>query len=86
MSSLSGGQYQKVSIMVCLLEFPNIILLDESFSSIDSESEINYFKILKNYIFETKNCCIIYTSHNINSKRYANKIFKIDNNKFIDQT
>ena len=85
MSSLSGGQYQKVSLILFLLEIPNIILLDESFSAIDSESEINYFKILKNYILATRNCSIIYTSHNINSKRYANKVFKINTNKFFDQ-
>ena len=68
MASLSGGQLQRVSILACLIQFPKIIVLDEPFSAVDSAFENDYFNILKNYITNTKNSCIVYTSHNENAK------------------
>ena len=81
MGSLSGGQLQMVSILACLIQFPRIIILDEPFSAIDSECEKNYFNILKNYIFNRKNSCVVYTTHNENAKLQCNKVFNLSLSK-----
>ena len=86
MASLSGGQLQRVSILACLIQFPKIIVLDEPFSAVDSAFENDYFNILKNYITNTKNSCIVYTSHNENAKLQCTRVFNLSLNKVISRT
>jgi ABC-type molybdate transport system ATPase subunit len=59
---LSGGERQKVCLLQALLVCPKLLLLDESFSCLDSKTKTNLMKLLINYQakYKTK---IIYASH-----------------------
>lgn len=72
-SNLSGGQKRRVSVIRALLDKPNILIMDEVSSSIDSESERLLFTALKKLNIDF----IFYTSHNHNSASYANKIVSL---------
>jgi zinc transport system ATP-binding protein len=59
---LSGGQMQKVLIARAIVNKPNILILDEPTSNVDSKSKIEIFEILKNL---NKNMTIILVSHDV---------------------
>jgi ABC-type multidrug transport system fused ATPase/permease subunit len=71
-SNLSGGQKRRLSVIRALSDKPNILIMDEVSSSIDSESERLLFNALKKLNIDF----IFYTSHN-NSILYANKIVSL---------
>jgi len=58
-NSLSSGQMQKIGFARIMLSKPDIILLDESTSNLDSESRKLIFEILKR-----KNITVINSTHN----------------------
>ena len=78
---LSGGQRQRLSLARMILKNPSVIIFDESFSNLDSESETNFFENIKE-IFKGKTRIII--SHRLSSIVNTNRIIYIDNSKIID--
>lgn len=62
--SLSGGQYQKVSILRSLLQKPDLLLLDEPFSAQDNEGKTILKRKLLEFIEKT-NTPTILVSHNV---------------------
>ncbi|RYE06133.1 MAG: ATP-binding cassette domain-containing protein [Rickettsiaceae bacterium] len=73
---LSGGQKQRIAIARALLFKPQILILDEATSSIDSESEQ---KILSQIKLLMANKMVISIAHRISSLSYADQIIIIDN-------
>ena len=67
-SQLSGGEKQRVSIARALINDPQIILADEPTGSLDLETAIGIFDILKKQI--NSNRIIIFATHN---RFFANK-------------
>lgn len=61
--NLSGGQRQRISIARALVNKPQILILDEPTSSLDSESEKLIIQTLQNL---KKDLTIILVSHNKN--------------------
>jgi len=60
-TSLSGGEQQRIGLARCILKNSNLIIADEPTASLDSENEnmmMRKFKELKN-----KGCTIILTTH-----------------------
>ncbi|UXU69474.1 ABC transporter transmembrane domain-containing protein [Mammaliicoccus sciuri] len=76
-SNLSNGERQKINIIILILSNPKIIILDEAFSNIDSQSMKYIFNLLKNL-----EVTLIFTSHaHIDlCKDICNRILKIENN------
>ncbi|MCK9223820.1 MAG: ABC transporter ATP-binding protein [Candidatus Muirbacterium halophilum] len=71
-SELSGGQRQRVFIGRALTGKPELLLLDEPTSSIDTEGQTKIYKILKEL---NKKITIIVVSHDLNViVKYANSI------------
>jgi len=63
-NQLSGGQKQRVAIARALINSPDLLILDEPFSSIDSKSSIELQKTIDKIVSET-DISIIIISHNI---------------------
>lgn len=61
-NELSGGQLQKVLLGRAIISNPNLLILDEPFSNIDTNSTNKYFQLLKK-LSETMSILII--SHDI---------------------
>jgi ATP-binding cassette subfamily B protein len=71
---LSGGQRQRIAIARALFKKSKVLILDESTSSLDSETEKNILDrllILKNKI------TIIIVTHRLTTLKYCNKVFEI---------
>jgi len=65
-SDLSTGEIQKLSILRAITYEPNILILDESFVSIDEASVENIIKILKEELRNNTLENVLISSHDIN--------------------
>lgn len=80
--TLSGGQKQRVSIARALIGNPKILLLDDSLSAVDTETEEQILKNLSNLKHTTTT---IIVSHRISSAKNADKIIILDEGKIVQQ-
>ena len=80
--TLSGGQKQRVSIARAIIKNPEILLLDDCLSAVDTETEE---EILNNLISITKNKTTIIVSHRISSAKNADQIIIIDEGNIVQQ-
>ncbi|GGH45805.1 ABC transporter [Mangrovimonas yunxiaonensis] len=78
--TLSGGQKQRVSIARAIVKDPVILLLDDSLSAVDTETEE---KILKHLNTLSKNKTTIIVSHRVSSAKNADHIIVLDNGNII---
>lgn len=80
--TLSGGQKQRVSIARALIKDAPILLLDDSLSAVDTETEET---ILNNLAEYSKDKTTIIVSHRVSSAKNANKILILDDGEIIQQ-
>ena len=80
--TLSGGQIQRISIARALIKNSKILLLDDCLSAVDTDTEEEILKNLKNV--STKKTTLI-VSHRISSLKHADKIIVLENGKIIQQ-
>ena len=79
--SLSGGQKQRLGIARALLSNPEILILDDSLSAVDSNTEKTIIEnIKKNREGKTN----IIVAHRISAVRHADKIVVLDNGKILN--
>ena len=79
--SLSGGQKQRLGIARALLSNPDILILDDSLSAVDSNTEKTIIENIKK-TREGKTNIIV--AHRISAVRHANKIIVLDNGKILN--
>ncbi|HPW98024.1 MAG TPA: ABC transporter ATP-binding protein [Flavobacterium sp.] len=80
--TLSGGQKQRVSIARAIIKNPEILLLDDCLSAVDTETEE---QILNNLFAITKNKTTIIVSHRVSSAKNADKIIILEDGKIIQE-
>lgn len=80
--TLSGGQKQRISIARALIKKPPILILDDSLSSVDTETED---QILKKLDEITKNKTTIIIAHRISTVENADEIIVIDDGEIIER-
>ena len=79
--SLSGGQKQRLGIARALLSDPDILILDDSLSAVDSNTEKT---IIENIKKKRKGKTNIIVAHRISAVRHADKIVVLDNGKLLN--
>ena len=79
--SLSGGQKQRLGIARALLSDPDILILDDSLSAVDSNTEKT---IRENIKKKRKGKTNIIVAHRISAVRHADKIVVLDNGKLLN--
>lgn len=80
--NLSGGQKQRISIARALISKPKLLLLDDCLSAVDTETEE---QILKNLKDKFDNSSALIVSHRISTLRNADRIIVIDKGNIIEQ-
>lgn len=80
--TLSGGQKQRVSIARALIKDPKILILDDSLSAVDTDTEERILQGLK-VIMKDRTSIII--AHRISSIKHADEIIVLDNGQIVER-
>ena len=79
---LSGGQKQRISLARALLKDPAILILDDTTSAVDMETESYIQKQLKSI---KDGCTVFIIAYRISSIKDADLILVMDNGQIIEQ-
>lgn len=80
--NLSGGQKQRVSIARAILRDPDILILDDAFSALDTRTED---RILKNLAEIFPDRSVILVSHRVSTLQNADKIFVMEAGGIVEE-
>jgi len=80
--TLSGGQKQRATIARSLVIDPKILILDDSFSAVDTHTEEEILKNLKIFMKERTSIII---SHRISTVKDADKIVVLDKGAIAEE-
>ena len=78
---LSGGQMQRVAIAKAFISNPDLLLLDEPFSNLDTMTKSTLVSDLKTVIKERKTSCIVVVHQPEDALALADEILVLDNGK-----
>lgn len=79
--TVSGGQKQRISIARALMKDASVLILDDSVSAVDTDTEKN---ILNNLRTTRQGKTTILIAHRISTVRNLDKIVLLDNGKVVD--
>ncbi|NPA17369.1 ABC transporter ATP-binding protein [Persephonella sp.] len=79
---LSGGQRQRLAIARMILQNPKIVILDESTSALDTQTEYRLFNALQQYL---KNKTTIIIAHRLSTVQQADYIYVLDRGKVVEE-
>ncbi len=80
--TLSGGQKQRIAIARAFLADPKILILDDSASAIDAETEEKIQKAMNNLL---QNRTVFIITHRLSTIKRANKIIVMRKGKIVSQ-
>lgn len=81
---LSGGQKQRISLARALLKDPAILILDDTTSAVDMETE-SYIQNQLKTIQTEKDCTVFIIAYRISSIKDSDWILVMDNGRIIEQ-
>lgn len=80
--TLSGGQKQRIAIARALIREPEILILDDCLSAVDTHTEE---KILNALSGLTKNRTVVFISHRVSTIKMADNIVVLEEGKLVEQ-
>jgi len=80
--TLSGGQKQRTCLARALAINPQILILDDTFSAVDTNTEEEILNNLNDYM---KNRTNIIISHRISTVKNANRIYVLEKGKIVEE-
>jgi ATP-binding cassette subfamily B protein len=80
--TLSGGQRQRASLARALLLDPDLLILDDTLSSVDAETEQRILHELRRYM---SNRTSLIVSHRISAVQEADRVLVLDRGRVIEQ-
>lgn len=80
--TLSGGQRQRTSISRAVARHPEILILDDVLSSVDTQTEAAIMKKLQPVMKERTT---LFVSHRVSTLHYADEIVVIENGRIIQR-
>jgi ATP-binding cassette subfamily B protein len=79
--TLSGGQRQRTAISRAVARNPDILILDDVFSAIDTQTEANIQERLRP-VLTARTALII--SHRVSTLRHAHRILVLDGGRIVE--
>jgi ATP-binding cassette subfamily B protein len=80
--TLSGGQRQRLAIARALLKDPEVLVLDDSLSAVDTKTEANILQALAS---RRGRQTTILIAHRLSSTRLADRIFVLDEGRLLQE-
>ena len=77
---MSGGQAQRIALARCLYRDPQVLILDEATSSLDSTNEQKIMDSIK--LLKGKKTIII-VSHRESTLSFCDRIFNLENKNLV---
>jgi len=78
--NLSGGQKQRISIARALIRKPELLLLDDCLSAVDTETE----EIILKSLDELQDQTVVIVSHRISSLRFTDRILVLEDGVIVE--
>jgi ATP-binding cassette subfamily B protein len=79
--TLSGGQKQRAALARALLADPRILILDDAFSSVDTETEERILRRLRAFMAERTTLLV---SHRVSTLRAADRIVVLEAGRIVE--
>jgi ATP-binding cassette, subfamily B, multidrug efflux pump len=80
--TLSGGQKQRIAIARAFIRIPKILVLDDCFSAVDTQTASN---ILRNIEQAMQGSTVLFISHRVSSTQLADQILVLEAGVLIEQ-
>lgn len=80
--NLSGGQKQRISLARAIIKEPELLILDDALSAVDTKTEEN---IISNFSEILKDKASIIIAHRISAVKHADEIIVLDHGQIIER-